>query len=73
MKDLAGKLGGAQALFSCRAVKFRTMGLAGEKLSDADLLRLMSEEYTFIKRPVIVSGSRALAGFSRKACEEFLG
>lgn len=72
VKALAAKLGGAQALFSKRAIKFRTMGLSEKVLSDADLLRLMAEEYTFIKRPVIVVGSKSIAGFSEKSYLQLL-
>ena len=36
------------------------------------MLRLMAEEYTFIKRPVLIIGERAIAGFTPKAYERFL-
>lgn len=64
--DLARKAGGAETLFSKRAMKYRKMGLHEQELSDEDLLRLMAEEYTFITRPVIVRGDTATAGFSAK-------
>ena len=66
VEDLAAKVGGADALFSRRALKYRAMGLHEQTLTDDDLLRLMTEEYTFITRPVIVRGNRATAGFSAK-------
>ena len=47
-------------------MKYRQMGLHEQELSDDDLLRLMTEEYTFVTRPVIVRGDRATAGFSAK-------
>ena len=59
-------MGGADALFSRRALKYRAMGLHEQTLTDDDLLRLMTEEYTFLTRPVIVRGDRATAGFSAK-------
>jgi arsenate reductase len=73
VEDLARKAGGAEKLFSRRAMKYRQMGLHEQTLSDDDLLRLMAEEYTFITRPVIVRGDRATAGFSAKRVDELVG
>jgi arsenate reductase len=72
VEDLARKVGGAEKLFSKRAMKYRQMGLHEQELSDDDLLRLMAEEYTFITRPVIVRGDRATAGFSAKRVDELV-
>ena len=73
VRDLADKVGGAEKLFSRRAMKYRQMGLHEKELSEADLLRLMTEEYTFVTRPVIVRGDRATAGFSAKRVDELVG
>jgi arsenate reductase len=64
--ELARKFGGAEALFSKRAMKYRKMGLHERQLSEDEMLDLMTEEYTFVTRPVIVRGERATAGFSEK-------
>ena len=48
------------------------MGLHERDLTIDDLLRLMSEEYTFVTRPVIVRGDRAIAGFSAKRLDELM-
>lgn len=66
VRALAAKVGGVEALFSRRAMKYRALGLHEQQLSDDDLVRLMSEEYTFVTRPVIVRGDHATAGFSAK-------
>jgi len=64
---LAEGLGSVEALFSKRAMKYRSMGLDKMTLSDDDMLIHMQNEYTFIKRPVVVTESgRVLAGFSAK-------
>jgi arsenate reductase len=73
VEGLAGKAGGAEKLFSRRAMKYRQMGLHEQQLSEDDLLRLMTEEYTFVTRPVIVRGDRATAGFSAKRVDELVG
>jgi arsenate reductase (glutaredoxin) len=70
---LAGLTGGAENLFSRRAIKYRTMKLKERELSESDLLELMAEESTFIKRPVVVFGEKALAGYSAKKYGEHLG
>lgn len=71
--ELARKVGGAEALFSKRAMKYRKMGLHERPLTEDEMLDLMAEEYTFVTRPVIVRGERATAGFSEKRVGELLG
>ena len=71
--DLARKVGGAEKLFSKRAMKFRQMGLHERELSEDEMVRLMAEEYTFVTRPVIVRGGRATAGFSARRVDELVG
>lgn len=66
---LAELVGGASELFSRRARKYREMNLHEQKLSTDEMLNLMAREYTFIKRPVLVSGGRAVAGFTGKNYE----
>ena len=72
VEELARKVGSAEKLFSRRALKYRQMGLHERQLTEDDLLRLMTEEYTFVTRPVIVRGDRATAGFSAKRIGELL-
>lgn len=73
VEDLARKVGGAEALFSRRAMKYRQMGLHEQQLSEEDLLRLMTEEYTFVTRPVIVRGDRATDGFNARRVDALVG
>ena len=70
VETLARKAGGPGKLFSRRAMKYRQMGLHERDLTDSDLLRLMTEEYTFVTRPVVVRGDHATAGFSTKRIDE---
>jgi arsenate reductase len=72
VEELARKAGGAERLFSRRAMKYRQMGLHERQLAEDDLLRLMAEEYTFVTRPVIVRGDQATAGFSAKRVDELV-
>jgi arsenate reductase len=66
VEHLASLVGGPENLFSKRAIKYREMDLANQDLSPGDLIKLMSEEYTFIKRPIIVRGDKAVSGFNTK-------
>jgi arsenate reductase (glutaredoxin) len=59
MQKLAGSY---EALFSRRAVKYKEMGLASQKLEEADYRRLILEEYTFLKRPVVVLDAQIFVG-----------
>lgn len=72
VEKLAEKVGGADKLFSRRAIKYREMKLNERELSEQEMLDLMAAEYTFIKRPVLVYGESAIAGFSEKSYKEFL-
>jgi len=68
-KDLdfiASQLGGYEAVFSKRAMKYRSMGLNEMTLSEADYKRYILEEYTFLKRPVFIVDDVAFAGNSKK-------
>ncbi len=72
VEKLAKLVGGADELFSRRAVKYREMKLNERELSKAEMLELMSEEYTFLKRPILVYKGKAIAGFFEKFWNQFL-
>jgi arsenate reductase (glutaredoxin) len=68
MKKLAGTY---EALFSRRAIKYKTLGLKDRKLNENDYRKLILEEYTFLRRPVSIfntsifigSGGETIAAF----------
>jgi arsenate reductase len=62
MKSHAGSY---EALFSRRAMKFRSMGLADKTLSEQDYRKLILEEYTFLKRPVFLTDDGVSAGSAK--------
>lgn len=67
MRSLSGSY---EALFSRRALKYKEMGLASQKLSETDYRRLILEEYTFLKRPVMLNGNEIFIGNAPKTVEE---
>lgn len=66
MQKLAGSY---EALFSRRAMKYRSLGLNEQSLGEQDYRRWILEEYTFLKRPVIVIDDQIFIGNSKKVVE----
>ena len=66
LEEMAEKAGSYEALFSRRAMKYRAMGLHEQDLGEADYKRLILEEYTFLKRPVIWIDGALFIGNSKK-------
>lgn len=69
MKKLAGSY---EALFSRRAMKFRSMGLDKKQLTETEYRDLILSEYTFLKRPVIVIGDQVFVGNAKAVVEAAL-
>lgn len=67
MKELAGSY---EALFSRRAMKFRSMGLNEMDLDESDYRKYILEEYTFLKRPVFILKDQIFVGNSKKVVEK---
>lgn len=63
---LKEKVGSFEAIFSRRAMKYRGMGLHEKKLTEADYRKLILEEYTFLKRPVIFFDEQVFVGNAKK-------
>lgn len=63
MKKLAGSY---EALFSRIARKYRSMGLHEQELTEKDYRRLILEEYTFLKRPVMIADDQIFIGNTAK-------
>lgn len=59
MKKLAGSY---EALFSRVALKYRALGLNNMTLTERDYRKYILEEYTFLKRPVMVLDDRIFIG-----------
>ncbi len=60
------RLAGSYAkLFSKRALKFRGWGLHEKELTEEDYRKYILEEYTFLRRPVIIYGDRIFIGMDK--------
>ncbi|MEP3379217.1 MAG: ArsC/Spx/MgsR family protein, partial [Maribacter dokdonensis] len=58
-----------EALFSKRAVLYRERNLKEQELSEDDFKSLILEQYTFLKRPVIIVDDQIFIGNSKKVVE----
>ncbi len=66
---MAKQVGSYEALFSKRAMKYKSMGLKEKKLSEQDFKQLMLGEYTFLKRPFILIDGEIFIGNAKKIIE----
>ena len=58
-----------ESLFSRKAMKFRSLGLADKNLTEMDYRKLIQEEYTFLKRPVFIHNDQIFVGNSKKTID----
>ena len=63
---IKGKVGSYEALFSKRAIKFRSLGLNEIQLMEDDYRKYILEEYTFLKRPFMINGDEVFIGNAKK-------
>jgi arsenate reductase (glutaredoxin) len=63
MKTMAGSY---ELLFSRRALKYRELGLNNEQLTEPQYKKYILDEYTFLKRPVIINDNEIFIGNSPK-------
>lgn len=66
MKSMAGSY---EALFSRRALKYKELGLKDKKLDENDYRQFILDEYTFLKRPVVIIDDKIFAGSEKKTIE----
>lgn len=69
IEQMAKLSGSYESLFSRRAMKYKSMGLAEKDLSEKDYKNLILDEYTFLKRPVILINDQIFVGNSKKVVE----
>jgi arsenate reductase len=66
MKKLSGSY---ESLFSRVALKYRGMGLNNMTLTEKDYRKYILQEYTFLKRPVLILDEKIFIGNSPKNVE----
>ncbi len=63
MKKMAGTY---EALFSRRAIKYKEWKLKDKHLTEKDYRQYILDEYTFLKRPVIIMDDKIFVGSEKK-------
>ena len=66
MKKMAGSY---EALFSRRALKYKELGLKDKQLKENDYRDYILNEYTFLKRPVVIINDKIFVGSEKKTVE----
>jgi arsenate reductase (glutaredoxin) len=67
--EMAKLAGSYEALFSRVALKYRAMGLNEMQLTEKDYRKYILQEYTFLKRPVMIVDDQIFVGNSKKVVE----
>ena len=65
--------GSYEALFSRRSKKYAAMDLKNQVLTEQDYKQLILEEYTFLKRPVVIIDTQVFIGNSKKNVNALVG
>ena len=66
LDEMKSMTGSYEALFSRRALKYKELGLKDKKLEEKDYRKYILEEYTFLKRPVVIIGNKIFVGSEKK-------
>lgn len=62
--------GSFESLFSKRAKKYKQMNLKNQTLNEKDYRQLILDEYTFLKRPVVIIDDEIFIGNSPKILQK---
>lgn len=65
--NIAKKAGSYEAIFSKRARKYREFGLNEQAMTEDDYRKYLLIDYSFLKRPVLETADKAIAGNSKSA------
>src|SRR5258705_7340095 len=70
LEEMKKRAGSYEALFSRRAMKYKEWGLKDKPLTEKDYRNYILEEYTFLKRPVVIIDDKLFTGSERKTIEK---
>ena len=66
LDEMKKMVGSYEALFSRRAIKYKEWKLKDKKLTEKDYRQYILDEYTFLKRPVLILDDQIFIGNSPK-------
>lgn len=70
LEEMKNAVGSYEALFSRIARKYKELALGEKSLTENDYKKLILEEYTFLKRPVIFISNKIFVGNSKAVIAE---
>jgi arsenate reductase len=76
LDEMKRMTGSYESLFSRVAMKYKSLGLGKMELGEKDYRSYILDEYTFLKRPVIIVGDKIFVGNSKNtiaAAKEAIG
>lgn len=69
---MAAMAGSYEAIFSRRSRQYKSLGLKNIDLKEADYKKYILQDYTFLKRPVIIDDDRIFIGNAKANVEALL-
>ena len=69
LDEMKRMTGSYESLFSRRAMKYKELGLKDKKLGEKDYRQFILDEYTFLKRPVVIIHDQIFVGSEKKTVE----
>ncbi len=69
LEEMKSMTGSFEALFSRRALKYKELGLKDKQLTEKDYRNYILNEYTFLKRPVVMIDDKIFVGSEKKNVE----
>lgn len=70
LKDLEYKIG-LDVLINSRSATYRELGIKDQNLDDEALLKVLEQNQTMMKRPILVFEESVLVGYDEEAFENF--
>ena len=67
--EMKKMVGSYEALFSRRALKYKEWKLKDKTLDEKDYRQYILDEYTFLKRPVVIIDDKIFVGSEKKTVE----
>lgn len=72
LNKMAELSGNYESLFSRRAIKYKELNLKDKDLNENEYKNYILNEYTFLKRPVLIIDEKIFIGNSKKIVESAL-
>jgi len=72
LEELRSMTDSYESLLNKRAKKYKAMDLKNQQVTESDYKQLILEEYTFLKRPVVVINDQIFIGNSKKNIHKLL-